>query len=123
MNDDIEEYLTMDSRLYTASDKFLGSAHLSGDVHLMIDSVSIEEMRDGSEKMCVGWNASDTNTDGKPFLPFLLNKTNIKRLQKMFGDDTESWLGQQVTIYNDPDVEFMGEVVGGLRVRVVEKKA
>ena len=112
----------MDSRLYTASDKFLGAAHLHhGDIALMIDEVNVEEMRDGKEKMCLHWNKSDTNTDGKPFLPWLLNKTNIKRLQAMFGDDTDKWLGQTVTLYNAPDVEFMGEVVGGLRVRVEKK--
>ena len=104
----------MDSRLYTASDRFLGSAHLDGDTKLTIESVSVEEMRDGKEKMCLYW----TNPDR---LPWLLNKTNIKRLQKLFGDDTETWLRQEVTLYNDPDVEFMGEVVGGLRVRVEKK--
>ena len=106
----------MDSRLYTASDKFLGGAHLDGDKTLHIASVSIEEMRDGSEKMCVHWAEPD-------FLPWLLNKTNIKRLQKLHGNDTDDWSQQAVTIYNDPDVEFMGEVVGGLRVRVTEKKS
>ena len=104
----------MDSRLYTASDKFLGSSHLDGDLTLEIESVNIEEMRDGKEKMCLHW----TNPDR---LPWLLNKTNIKRLQAMFGDDTEKWLGHQITLYNDPDVEFMGEVVGGLRVRTEKK--
>ena len=103
----------VDSRLYTASEKFLGSAHLDGDTTLTVESVSIEEMRDGKEKMCIHW------TQDK--LPWLLNRTNIKRLQAMFGDDTETWLRQEITLYNDPDVEFMGEVVGGLRVRVEKK--
>ena len=103
----------MDSRLYTASDKFLGSAHLDGDTILTIASVSIEEMRDGKEKMCIHWQEDK--------LAWLLNKTNIRRLHVQFGDDTEKWLGQTVTLYNDPDVEFMGEVVGGLRVRVEKK--
>ena len=101
----------MDSRLYTASDKFLGAAHLDGDTVLTIDQVTVEEMRDGKEKMCISWMQTE-------FKPFLLNKTNIKRLQAQFGDDTDKWLGHQITLYNDPDVEFMGEVVGGLRVRV-----
>jgi hypothetical protein len=110
-----QEY-AMDSRLYTASDKFLGSAHLSGDVTLTVADVTLEDMRDGKSKMCLHWVNPDR-------LPFLLNKTNIKRLQKLFGDDTDTWLGKDVTLYNDPDVEFMGEVVGGLRVRTAEKKA
>ena len=103
----------MDSRLYTASDKFLGAAHLDGDITLTIADVTIEEMRDGKEKMCLIWKEDR--------LPWLLNKTNIKRLQALFDDDTKRWLGQEITLYNDPDVEFMGEVVGGLRVRVDKK--
>ena len=113
----------MDSRLYTASDKFLGNAHLTGDTTLTIEAVSIEEMRDGSEKMCLGWGVSQFDANSKHWLPWLLNKTNIKRIAKMYGDDTDEWIGKEITIYNDPDVEFMGEVVGGLRVRTVEKKA
>ena len=113
ITDDIEEYLNIDSRLYTASDKFLGSAHLSGDTTLGIETVYVETMRDSKDKMCISWV--------EDYLPWLLNKTNIKRLQAMFGDDTEKWLGHQITLYNDPDVEFMGEVVGGLRVRVEKK--
>ena len=100
----------MDSKLYTASDKYLGGAHLSGDQILTISAVTIEEMRDGSEKMCLSWS--------EDYLPWLLNKTNCKRLQGAFGDETDDWIGQPVTLYFDPDVEFMGEVVGGLRVRV-----
>ena len=107
----------MDSRLYTASDKFLGAAHLTGDKTLKIEQVTIEPMRDGKDKMCLHW------LGGEP-LPFLLNKTNIKRIAKLFGDDTDEWMGKEVTLYNDPDVEYMGEVVGGLRVRVqAEKKS
>ena len=108
------EYENMDSRQYTVSDKFLGGGHLSGDTLLTIATVAIEEMRDGKEKMCIQWQEPK-------FLPWLLNKTNIKRLQKMFGDDTETWLGKTVTLYFDPDVEYMGETVGGLRVRVEKK--
>ena len=120
LNTLLQEYDDMDSRLYTASDKFLGNAHLDGDTTLTINEVTVEEMRDGSEKMCLHWRNLDGHQD---YLPFLLNKTNIKRIAKMYGDDTDEWIGKEITIYNDPDVEFMGEVVGGLRVRVVEKKA
>lgn len=50
--------------------------------------------------------------------PLVLNKTNIKRLEKIFGsDNTDDWVGKQCVIYFDPDVEFAGEQVGGLRVR------
>ncbi len=47
----------------------------------------------------------------------VLNATNIKRLARACGDDTDDWKGKQVVLYVDPDVEFGGQVVGGLRVR------
>jgi hypothetical protein len=48
----------------------------------------------------------------------VLNSTNIKRLAKACNsDDTDDWVGKQVVLYVDPDVEYAGNVVGGLRIR------
>ena len=48
----------------------------------------------------------------------VVNSTNIKRLAKACAsEDTEDWTGKQVVLYVDPDVEFGGNVVGGLRIR------
>ena len=53
--------------------------------------------------------------------PLILNKTNIKRLARIFGTgDTTVWRGP-VTLYVEPGVEYAGRVVGGLRVRPVDK--
>ena len=50
--------------------------------------------------------------------PMVLNSTNIKRLAKACAsDDTDDWAGKKVILYVDPDVEFAGNVVGGLRIR------
>lgn len=50
--------------------------------------------------------------------PMVLNSTNIKRLAKACdSEDTDGWIGKQVVLYVDPDVEFAGNVVGGLRIR------
>lgn len=50
--------------------------------------------------------------------PMILNSTNIKRLAKACeSEDTDDWVGKQVTLYVDPDVEFAGNVVGGLRIK------
>jgi hypothetical protein len=52
--------------------------------------------------------------------PMVLNKTNGQRIAKITGV-TEScevgWVGHKIVCYNDPDVEFAGEVIGGVRVR------
>lgn len=50
--------------------------------------------------------------------PMVLNSTNIKRLAKACGsDDTDEWIGKKAILFVDPDVEFAGNVVGGLRIR------
>ena len=54
--------------------------------------------------------------------PLILNKTNIKRLARIFGTgDTTEWRGP-VTIYVEQGVEYAGRVVGGIRVRPAEGK-
>ena len=53
--------------------------------------------------------------------PLILNKTNIKRLARIFGTgDTKAWRGP-VTLYVEPGVEYAGRVVGGIRVRPAAK--
>lgn len=55
--------------------------------------------------------------------PMVLNSTNIKRLAKACdSDDTDEWIGKTVVLYVDPDVEFGGNVVGGLRIRAAKKE-
>jgi hypothetical protein len=51
--------------------------------------------------------------------PMVINVTNIKRLSKALGDDTDDWTGKAVILYVDPDIEFGGNIVGGLRIKGV----
>lgn len=55
--------------------------------------------------------------------PMVLNATNIKRLGRACQtDEIEGCIGKQVMLYVDPDVEFAGNVVGGLRIRAIPQK-
>ena len=48
----------------------------------------------------------------------VFNQTNLKRAAKAFGsEETDDWIGKKIVVYTDEDVEFGGEIVGGLRVR------
>lgn len=55
--------------------------------------------------------------------PLIANVTNLKRLAKALGDDTDDWIGKQVILYVDPDIEFGGNIVGGLRVKAIRNPA
>lgn len=108
----------MDTSVYTQGN-FLGGDQLTESekegLELTIEAVTLEEMRDGAEKVCVHWKESGRK-------PLLCNKTNSKRFQKLFGVESDDWVGRKVTLWFDPDVEFMGDIVGGIRVRMSGKK-
>lgn len=53
--------------------------------------------------------------------PMVLNSTNIKRLARACqSQESDDWVGKKVLLYVDPDVEFAGNVVGGLRIKAIQ---
>ena len=56
--------------------------------------------------------------------PMVLNSTNIKLCEKALGsDDTDHWIGKKIVVFNDPNVSFGKELVGGIRVRAHRRAA
>lgn len=56
--------------------------------------------------------------------PMVLNKTNKNRLKHYLNAKTsEEVIGKTINVYNDPDIEFGGEIVGGLRIRGAQQAA
>lgn len=56
--------------------------------------------------------------------PLILNSTNIRRCVAAFGtQETDEWIGRSIIVYDDPEIEFGGKIVGGVRLRAVPKKA
>jgi hypothetical protein len=56
--------------------------------------------------------------------PMVLNKTNKNRIKHYLGVTTsEEAVGKVINAYNDPDVEYGGEIIGGLRLRGEQGKA
>jgi len=56
--------------------------------------------------------------------PMVVNSTNLKRCAKaMASEETDDWVGRKIVLYTDEDVEFGGEIVGGLRLRRVQGQA
>ena len=55
--------------------------------------------------------------------PMILNKTNRKRLAKMFESTKVSdWTNKAVCVFFDRMVEYKGEIVGGLRVKPLSRE-
>lgn len=56
--------------------------------------------------------------------PMVLNATNIQLLERICGsDDTDHWKGKRVVVYSDPNVQFQGKLIGGLRVKAPQGRA
>ena len=98
--------------------KYLKQSDVDGEVLVTVkDLKKVNVARDDEEadyKYVIGFKEYEK--------PMVLNATNIKRLGKALGDDTDDWPGGQVVLYVDENIEFGGNVVGGLRIRAAQKK-
>lgn len=82
------------------------------DLTLTINKVTVEELGQGSErqsKLIIYFDEVDKGC--------ALNKTNANVIAKLYGDDTDDWIGKAVTLWPNHDVEFKGEIVSAIRVR------
>lgn len=56
--------------------------------------------------------------------PMVLNMTNGQLIAAALGsDETDNWVGKQITLYNDPSVSFGGKLTGGIRVQIPPQAA
>jgi hypothetical protein len=61
-------------------------------------------------KWCIYFNEFDK--------PMVLNTTNINAMAEACdSDNSDDWMGQEVVVYVDANINFGGKRVGGLRVR------
>lgn len=89
--------------------KFLTAADLDGkNVTVTISGVEMEKMRDGAVKPCLTTDELDKG--------FICNKTNAKTIGSLYGDDTDDWIGQRITLYA-AKVLFDGEMVDSIQVK------
>ncbi len=96
--------------------QYLKCADLNGKPwDMKIRTVSEEDLGQGHDK------------ETKPVVYFenaqkglVLNKTNATTIAKVYGDDTGTWTGQGVQVF-PTQVEFKGETVDAIRVRVVQE--
>ena len=75
-------------------------------------------------------NLSDGGSEMKWILtlenlkPIVLNATNIRRCVAAFNtSETNDWVGRSIVCYDDPEIEFGGRQVGGIRLRAVPTKS
>lgn len=88
-----------------------------GEAHKVVSCVQqVLSMGDGESETKWVLTLSDLK-------PLILNATNIRRCVAAFAtSETDEWIGKSIVVYDDPEIEFGGKVVGGVRLRAVPKK-
>lgn len=91
--------------------KYLKASDLDGDTTLTIEGVTTESMK-----------TKDGKEEEKPVLlfaeskPMVMNVTNARAIATLYGDDTDTWGGKQITLYT-AEVSAFGETTAAIRVR------
>lgn len=51
--------------------------------------------------------------------PFKASKTALRDIVQAWGTDSTAWVGRRLTLFNDPEVLWAGQAVGGIRIRAM----
>ena len=96
-----------------SNSKYIGKADVNnGPVKATIKRWSKEEVGQNNELQFV------IHFEGN-VKPLILKPTNGDRIKAAVGTgDLDKWPGKQITLYLEPNVEFQGKMVGGVRVAV-----
>lgn len=59
---------------------------------------------------------TDTYGPSRPWKP---SKTALRDIVQVWGTDSTVWVGRRLTLFNDPEVLWAGQAVGGVRIRAM----
>jgi len=99
---------------------FMAKEDVSNPLLLTIGPVNMEAV-----------NVGDGASEDKPVLhwleqgqpPLIVNTTNWNVIENLYGDDSDGWHGKQIVAFNDPNVQYAGRMVGGVRVKAPDAGA
>ena len=99
-----------------SSSKFLSKSDLGArECPATIAGVREVAMPGGDDKLVVDFARSDKCLVVQPPI--------LKALIAAFGDETDHWIGRRIVVFVDPNVQFAGATVGGIRVRPAPEAA
>lgn len=97
---------------------FLKADDLKGNnVTVTISEIGIEEIGQGHQKekkLVLSFRGKEKK--------LVCNKTNAGTIGKLYGPETDAWIGQQI-ILSPREVEFQGDMVWAIRVSLQKPKA
>lgn len=96
--------------------KFLKHDDIDEDVTYTIAEVVMEELesreRGKEEKPCIYFKEVEKG--------LIVNRTNWSLIAKQYGDESDDWIGKQITL-TVMDVEAFGDIVSAIRVKPQRK--
>lgn len=97
--------LNLSDTIQPKSDQLNADDLISGSI-----TVTIQGVKRGSKEQPV---IIAINGGHQPYKPC---KSMLRVLIKAWGDDGSKWVGESLTLYNDPSVKFGGVAMGGIRI-------
>jgi hypothetical protein len=95
--------------------KYISSADVDGrEIELVIQSVQMEDVSDGEQKAIVYFNKGAKGA--------VLNMTNWTTIEDAYGLDTDTWVGQPVTLTVERTT-YKGKPTKGLRLKIPHRQA
>jgi hypothetical protein len=94
--------------------KWLKAADLPEEgIIVTIRSMDTEKMPDGAEKLVLYFDEVEKG--------LVLNKTNANAIEKMYGDETDDWEDERISLF-PTFVDFKGEQTEAIRVKPKKPK-
>jgi len=54
--------------------------------------------------------------------PLIMNTVNARAIATILGsEETDDWIGKRIILYHEPNIEWQGKKIGGIRVRAAKK--
>ena len=95
--------------------KWLKAADIDGDVPVTIDRLANEEVGKEDELRWVLYFREKEKG-------LVMNVTNLRALEAAYGDESDDWIGESITLFTMP-VPFDGRIVQGVRLRANKSTA
>jgi hypothetical protein len=69
-------------------------------------------------------NLNDIKDSNEIEKKLVCNVTNFKAIAKKTGKpDSDDWVGETIDLWFNPDIEFGGDIVGGIRLMTAQPQA
>lgn len=102
--------MDVSTAIVAKSDQLNAIDLVGGDV-----TVTVVEVKPGPADQPVHI-VTDVFGPGRPWKP---SKTALRDIVQPWGTDSTAWIGRRITVFNDPEVLWAGQKVGGVRVRAM----